>query len=331
MYTFDKRTIDAAGAFLLGELERLDQTLHAPLYSVSWGRDIDLREDVSIADEISSFTRSGFAAPGGVNANGINWISGNATAIPGIALSIEKESTPLRLWGLELSYTIRELAAAQQVGRPIDSQKYEGMRIKNQMDIDRMVYVGDSAVGATGLVNNASIAPSNVSKAFDAATPDEILDMINGFLSEAWERTGYAVLPNALLVPPRAMSVLVKPVTAAGSESILSYVVGKCLCKEVNGTDLRVSPVKWLSKAGAGGSGRMVAYTKDKQYVRFPMVPLQHTELERRGLWQATTYYGALGEVEFVYPETVAYADGVIAAPKDDSGDSEENTGGGEG
>lgn len=73
----------------------------------------------------------------------------------------------------------------------------------------------------------------------------------------------------------------------------------------------------------------MVAYTKDKQYVRFPMVPLQHTELERRGLWQATTYYGALGEVEFVYPETVAYADGVIAAPKDDSGGSEENAGGG--
>lgn len=331
MYTFDRRTIDAAGAFLLGELERLDQTLHAPLYSVSWGRDIDLREDVTIADEISSFTRSGFAAPGGINANGINWISGNATAVPGIALSIEKESTPLRMWGMELSYTIRELAAAQQVGRPIDAQKYEGMRIKNQMDIDRMVYVGDSAVGATGLVNNADITPSNVDKAFDAATPDEILDMINGFLSDAWERTGYAVLPNALLVPPKVMSVLVKPVTTAGSESILSYVVGKCLCKEVNGTDLRVSPVKWLSKAGAGGSGRMVAYTKDKQYVRFPMVPLQHTELERRGLWQATTYYGALGEVEFVYPETVAYADGVIAAPKDDSGDSEENTGGGEG
>jgi hypothetical protein len=30
-----------------------------------------------------------------------------------------------------------------------------------------------------------------------------------------------------------------------------------------------------------------------------------------RGLYQITTYYAALGELEFVYAETVAYADGI--------------------
>lgn len=64
MFTFDNRTIDSAGAFLVGELERLDQELHMPLASVTWSRDIDLREDVSIADEVSSFTNSTFAAAG---------------------------------------------------------------------------------------------------------------------------------------------------------------------------------------------------------------------------------------------------------------------------
>ena len=56
--TFDAQTVDSTGAFLLGELERLDQTMHDPLVSVTWGRDIDLRSDVSIADETSSFTNS---------------------------------------------------------------------------------------------------------------------------------------------------------------------------------------------------------------------------------------------------------------------------------
>jgi len=42
MLTYDKYTIDSTGAFLIGELERLDQTLHEPLYNVTWGRDIDL-------------------------------------------------------------------------------------------------------------------------------------------------------------------------------------------------------------------------------------------------------------------------------------------------
>src|ERR1700757_3018508 len=43
--THDGRTVDSTGAFLVGELERLDQTLHEPLASGSWGRDIDLRGD----------------------------------------------------------------------------------------------------------------------------------------------------------------------------------------------------------------------------------------------------------------------------------------------
>ena len=38
------------------------------------------------------------------------------------------------------------------------------------------------------------------------------------------------------------------------------------------------------------------------------MVPLTRTPLEYRGIYQLTTYYGKLGEVEFVYPETVGYA-----------------------
>jgi hypothetical protein len=66
--TFDRRTIDSTGSFLIGELERLDQKLHDPLVAVTWSRDIDLRSDVTIADEVSSFTNSSFAAVGGVSA-----------------------------------------------------------------------------------------------------------------------------------------------------------------------------------------------------------------------------------------------------------------------
>src|ERR1700753_240182 len=52
------RTVDSSGAFLVGELERLDQTLHMPLAAVTYPRDMELREDVTIADEVSSYTGS---------------------------------------------------------------------------------------------------------------------------------------------------------------------------------------------------------------------------------------------------------------------------------
>ncbi|MDG3554300.1 hypothetical protein NXF50_29320, partial [Klebsiella pneumoniae] len=47
--TFDQATVDGTGAFLVHELERLDQTLNLPLVNYTWSRDIQLREDVSIA------------------------------------------------------------------------------------------------------------------------------------------------------------------------------------------------------------------------------------------------------------------------------------------
>src|SRR6266478_6490155 len=77
--TSDGRTVDSTGAFLVGELERLDLTLHEPLAAVTWGRDIDLREDVTIADEVSSFTLSTYASAGGLGTgntvgNGKAWI-----------------------------------------------------------------------------------------------------------------------------------------------------------------------------------------------------------------------------------------------------------------
>ena len=91
----------------------------------------------------------------------------------------------------------------------------------------------------------------------------------------------------------------------------MTYVSEQCLSNANNGRPLVISPVKWLNGRGVNSSNRMVAYTKNEMYVRFPLVPLQRTPLEYRGIHQLTTYFGRLGEVEFVYPETIGYADGV--------------------
>ncbi len=66
MITFDQATVDSSGAFLIGELERLDQTLNLPLVGYTWTRDIQLREDVSIADDISVASRHTSAYQSGV-------------------------------------------------------------------------------------------------------------------------------------------------------------------------------------------------------------------------------------------------------------------------
>lgn len=314
MLTFDSRTIDSTGAFLIGELERLDQTLHGPLASVTWSRDIDLREDVSIADETSSFTNSSFAAAGGASPNGKSWVGKDASAIAGIALDIGKTASPLTLWGMQIGWTIPELESAQKLGRPVDQQKFTGMQLKHNMDVDEQVYIGDTVLGVTGLVNAATV--TNVSNAatgtWTTATPDQIVADVNELLTSVWAASAYAVCPSELRLPPAKFGLLVsRKVSDAGNISILEYVKQNTISNSINGRPLNIQPLKWLFQRGVANADRMMAYTKEQDKVRFPLVPLQRTPLEYRDIRQLTTYFGRLGVVEVVYPELIGYRDGI--------------------
>ncbi len=198
MITYDsQRTIDASGAFLIGELERLDPEINLPLVGTTYTRDIQFREDVNIADEISSFTKTGFAAAGtGANPKGKNWVSQESTALAGINVDIDKKGFPLTLWGMELGWTVIELAAAQQVGRPIDTQKYDGMVLKWHMDADEQVYIGDTDLGVKGLANYTGVAIGNATKSWLTSTVAEIRDSIlwaGDAVTRVLWRTGQAV------------------------------------------------------------------------------------------------------------------------------------------
>jgi len=328
MMTFDSMTLDSTGAFLVGELERLDQKLHDPLVAVTWGRDIDLREDVSIADESSSFTNSSFAAAGGINSNGKSFIGKNSNQIAGVALDIGKTVSPLYLWGLEISYTIPELLSAQQLGRPVDEQKFAGLQLKWQMDIDEMVYIGDSGLAKYGLVNSDKVTVGFVDDSgtdsateWTTKTPALILADINALLHSAWAASTYAICPTKLLLPPVQFAYITTQIVSiggvGGSSSILKYIIDNCIAMQINGKPLDIQPCKWLTGRGvAAGSplaatDRMIAYTQDSQRVRYPLVPLQRTPLEYRSIYHMTTYFGRLGCAEFVYPETLYYADGI--------------------
>lgn len=324
------KTVDSTGAFLIGELERLDQTIHLPLAAVTWGRDIDVREDVSLADEISSFTLTTFGSQGGQGTgngirNGKAWIAKAANQITGVGVDTGKIPNPLSPWGLEIKYSLLELESAAKMGRPIDDQKIEGMRLKHQMDTDEQVYVGDATLNVGGLVNHSLV--TNVSNVPNGAggsplwvnkTPDEILTDVNALITTTWAASGWAVMPNRLLLPPAQFGYIsTAKVSSAGNMSILRYILENNVLKASGKGELTIAPVKWLQGAGAGGTigtvgiDRMVIYTKEKQYVRFPMTPLQRTPVQYDSIFHKFTYYCRLGVTELVYPETMGYRDNI--------------------
>lgn len=329
--THDGRTVDSTGAYLVGELERLDQKLHEPLVSVSWPRDIDLREDVTIADEVSSFTLSTYASAGSLGTgqgigSGKAWIGKATDQISGVDVDIAKLPFPLRPWALEIKYTILELESAAKIGRPIDQQKYNALKLKHDMDVDEQVYIGDTSTGDTGLINNTLVTNvtnlpngNSGSPLWASKTPDEVLADFNFAITSVWTASAWAVMPNRILLPPAQFGALATAkVSQAGNVSVLKYIEENNVAARSGQGQLEILPLKWNIGAGVGGTvgvanghDRMVVYTKDMDRVRYPMTLLQRTPVQFESIYHKTTYFCRLGVIEVVYPETIGYFDGL--------------------
>ena len=306
---FDAQTIQSTGAFLVGELEKPDRNVYEPIADFTWGRDIDTRDDVTIADEVTSFITSEFAGGfGGTSIGKKSWISGKDSTPAQIAVAMNKTVTPLTPWGMEVSYSIFELQKAMQVGRPIDVQKYDALRMKHQLDIDTQVYIGDDELGVEGLLNSTQVTSSNIGAFPNPIVPATVIDFFNTILDAAWAATQYTRIPNRVLVAPAVFSALATTQLPNTTMNLLNYVKANNL-SVANGGSFEILPCKWLANTTLFPNGRIVAYTKDRSVVRFPLVQLQSLPVQFRDYMQAVPYYAALGGVEFVRPEMVYYGD----------------------
>lgn len=323
--TFDRAAYDSAGAFLVGELERLDPTLHEPLISTTWSRDIDLRTDVSMGDDYSSFTMSTFGMVGGPQSNGIGWAAKETTTLPRANLDISKTLNALNLWAGEVAYTLPELESARLTGRPIDQQQLSALNRKHQMDLDQIVYVGDPLAGTAGLLNNAAVTNTGnvannagaTSTYFRNKTANEIRADINELLTSVWRASGYVAPPTKLGLSPDAFGYISTAIVSdAGNMTILQFLKTNNILTADQGIELDIVSMKWLDRALRPGAttDRMVAYSQRYDYLRFPMVPLVPASTQYDGIWVKVPYYGKIGGVEFVYPETVGYRDGIAGA-----------------
>jgi hypothetical protein len=240
---------------------------------------------------------------------------------------VAKIANPLTPWAMELKYTILELESSAKLGRPIDAQKFDGLQMKYQMDVDEMVYFGDTMLAVNGLgnaslvtnVGNVAVGAANTTQ-WNTKTPDEILTDINAALNSVWVASAFAIIPSNILLPTLAYGyIATQKVALSGNQSILAYVEQNNLFSREGKGTLKIYPAKFCNGLGAagvigtGGAGRdrMIVYSKLVDKVRFPMTMIQRTPVQYDGIYHKTTYFGRLGVVEVVYPETIGYFDGV--------------------
>lgn len=302
-------------AYQINQLEILDPILKMPLESVTWSRDIKLRTDVTMSQDILSFQRAGFSAGGTQAAAGLPYSSNNSNARKRVALTGEKVSNYFHILDSEIAYTIYELERSQKAGINLDASYYQALQSNYQMGVDQLVYVGDDATSTTGLINSDVV--TNVANAANPissnSTPDEILAVVNELLSSVWSASISAVCPNKILLPFAAFSYISSAkVSDAGNVSILKYIKENSICNEANGEQLKIATTKWCNDITP--DGRMVAYNDSDKFVRFPLAPIQRVGTEPKGIEFITTYAWGVASTEILYPTTVGYRDAVLAA-----------------
>lgn len=317
MKTFDQMQIDAAQTYLVHELEKLDPKVHEPLVSFTWGRDVPLRSDVTIGDEISSFVRDYFASPGTESADDLHFISTDTTQISLVQQSLEKTPNPLFPWAIGCAYSVFDLVRSQTAGRPLDqSQTNKAQKIYN-LEADQIAYIGNARRNMSGLLNHSDVTvyPASTKTgggtAWGVNTPAaEILGDINTILLKTTESANEVVSPRKILMPLENYSMLVSRRVGGdgdGSKSLLTFV----LENNLSGPSLEIDFVKWAKGAGAAGVNRMIAYTPEEDFLRIPITPTLRTPIQQLDLWFRFVYYCVMGGLEVVYPETIGYMDGI--------------------
>lgn len=313
-------TYDAATnmAFFMSQLDNMDPEVHRPITNVTWGSAINVRPGLQMSDESTSFQRTEWGSTGTVGLGEIPWITQNTTEFPTISITGERVFTPMRLAGHMITYTQLELEKAQRLRRNLDQEKTEALHEIYQLGIDRLVYVGDKNLDTTehkcrGLLTSLEVPVTNADKDFATMTPDEMVTAINELIEMVWSATAYSLMPNKIILPPPVFVKLATTKYSSNAEkTILTYLKENCLATTQSGTAPDFMPVHWASSAGTDGKGRIMAYVNEQRYVRFNMVPIRRLESYiDKAMYYTCPYIWALGEVEFVRPQTAAYLDKV--------------------
>lgn len=311
-----QKFVNDAYAFLEKQLELLDPKIKEPLSGTDWPRDMPVKtgggfvENVSVVDVTYAST--------GKEDDALFVENGND--IPVMQADFNKETARVFNFQEYMRIGYLEQQKFKKLAYSLEDTMNKGIRLHLDKVMDKNVYTGFVKEGTTGLLNNAGItrsaAPNGAAgtATWATKTADEILDDVNAIISAVWQANDCATdaLPNHILVPVDQFGALVTRKVSHDSErSILTYVLENNLTNQQGG-NLVISPSKFCKAIGANGSDRMVAYINEEERIRFSQtVPLQRLQTEVINMSFNTPFVSQFSEVQFVYPTTVRYMDGI--------------------
>ena len=300
--SIDQRTVDSALSYFESELTRLDTDVIKPLSDFTWSRDIPTTT-LALSDRAFAYDEVSHT---GVDQK-ISWANPNQTETPAVGVRYKRTSTGTNLWAQEIRKTIFELDDASRLNRQLDSDLFASLNMKVQQDLNKIAYLGDSEMGWSGFLNNASIADTGSAIAVwtDSTTNDAIIGALQTIHSDMYTKTRVAA--NKILLPFSRWSVLANRKYNEYGMTLLQFIEEQSAMSRLAG-GIKIEVCHDCAGILAAGKDRLVMYRSDRNAIVLPMSTLGNTPIEQRQFHLITSYYMNAGQVTFKRPELIRYA-----------------------
>lgn len=313
-FAMDAAGIASGQAFLTGELEKRDMLVRTPLTSFTYTRDIPIRVGGGWAEYVSAMN-VGYGITGGSGDNLVQ--AASVDGIPLVQANFGKDLWKTHIISAGTRIFWVDMQRGNMTGRNLDTLLRDGLRMTYDKHMDENTYVGFARYGTTGLINNADVTVTSASTTFaNATSPDDILDIINTAILDAWAAAGYDLdaIPNHIIMPYEQYNYIATTrIGQLAEKTILTFLLENNVAKQ-NGSDLYIGATAWCKGAGAGNTDRMVVYCNKERYIAMDeLVPLTRamTTPNAERFSYDTAYAGNVSEVEVFYTQPIVYVDGI--------------------
>lgn len=236
-----------------------------------------------------------------------------ANDFPRADVAGEEHISPVRDIGSSYGYSLKEIRRAQKAGVSLDAKRAEACRRAIDEKQDKIAWFGDSKAKLPGFINAAGITEyvaangTGGSRTWATKTADEIVADVAGIITAAGEATNGIENPDTLILPLSLYNKLMTtPYGANRDKTILGFI------RENYPQITRIDWVQDLAGAGAGGSSRVMAYSRDplKVEVQIPQ-RLEQFPPQQKGLAFDIICAQSTGGTLVYYPLSVVFCDGL--------------------
>lgn len=310
VYVGDAKVHDANFAFLSTTLAKLHTKVLEPKTYFTYAEDVPIDTGGGFVDYVEYMTVSW----AGIVNDTRNIFGNNGNLIPRVNAAMTQNRVPVFTY--EIAYDLRfvELEKMKKVTlqKSIDKIYEEGILVGFDYFTQTVAYTGIN--GNAGLFNSDKVLVGTIDnsattgKGFEGMSDAEIVGFFNGVFTRYLVDSNMNInlLPDTFLVPTYVSEELSNRMSALYTNTLLDFIkehnVGKAQSGNKLNIEIKSRPA--LDNLGTAEAGRIVAYRKEKEYVRLDIpYPIQHfiTLPNIEKMAYTTAFVGQISVIQLPY------------------------------